>query len=301
MAATLVAVPAINSCATGRPAPAVALPNQHAILEKREVAGLENFIQVTERIYSGSEPHDEGDFAALAALGVTTIVSSDGKLPDVAAAARHGIKYVHVPVGYDGVPDKAAAQAIRATREAKGAVYFHCHHGRHRGPALAAAALQSETSCDVATVNEFLALARTSPEYKGLWRDALSYDIPRLTKMRVQLPEQVQPDNLHDAMHHIDRSFDRLMAARDHGWKTPPKHPDVDPSHEAILLAQVFRELGRTETKHMQEDFRAWLKVSDEESLLLSKSIKAGDLEGATGHFKKIESTCWDCHRQYRD
>ncbi len=117
----------------------------------------------------------------------------------------------------------------------------------------------------------------------------------------MRLRDRVQPDNLHDAMHHIDRSFDRLAAARDHAWQTPPRHPDVDPAHEAILFSQLFRELERTESEHKQEQFRTWLASTAEESLLLSRAIKAGDADTANASFKRIESTCWDCHRQFRD
>ena len=39
------------------------------------------------------------------------------------------------PIGYDGVPREQALRMIKAVQVAKGPVYFHCHHGKHRGPA----------------------------------------------------------------------------------------------------------------------------------------------------------------------
>ncbi|MEM6655987.1 MAG: hypothetical protein AAF596_09305, partial [Planctomycetota bacterium] len=69
--------------------------------------------------------------------GVRTLVSVDGARPDVALAAEHGLRYVHVPFGYDGIPREARLALTRVARDRQGGVYVHCHHGRHRGPAAA--------------------------------------------------------------------------------------------------------------------------------------------------------------------
>src|SRR4051794_27773883 len=66
--------------------------------------GLPHAFRVSDRIYSGGSPDGEAGFAELERLGVKTIISVDGARPDVDAATRHGIRYVHLPVGYDGIP-----------------------------------------------------------------------------------------------------------------------------------------------------------------------------------------------------
>src|SRR4051794_39790224 len=78
-------------------------------------AGLHNAFRISGRVYSGSSPDGEGGFAALAALGIKTVLSVDGARPDVEAARRHGLRYVHLPFGYDGIPrDRVVALAKAA-------------------------------------------------------------------------------------------------------------------------------------------------------------------------------------------
>ena len=100
--------------------------------------GIENFYQLTGRIYSGSAPDCEPAFAELKARGVKTIVTVDGAKPDVETARRYGIRYVHLPIGYDGVPTNQAIRLVKAAETLPGPIYVHCHHGLHRGPAGAA-------------------------------------------------------------------------------------------------------------------------------------------------------------------
>lgn len=98
---------------------------------------VENFLQFSADVYSGGEPVEETTFSALAAIGVRTVVSVDGAMPDVAAAERNGLRYVHIPMGYDGVQADVLGSLHAVLAEAKGRFYVHCHHGVHRGPAAA--------------------------------------------------------------------------------------------------------------------------------------------------------------------
>jgi protein tyrosine phosphatase (PTP) superfamily phosphohydrolase (DUF442 family) len=103
------------------------------------VASLPNAFRVSERIYSGGNPDDERGFAALAKLGVKTAISVDGARPDVETARRFGIRYVHLPFGYDGIPKDRIAELAKCAATMQGPLYIHCHHGKHRGPAAVAA------------------------------------------------------------------------------------------------------------------------------------------------------------------
>ena len=69
-----------------------------------EIPGIHNAFQVTEKIYSGSQPEGDAAFAALQKLGVKTILSVDGSKPDVERAHKFGLRYVHLPFSYDGIP-----------------------------------------------------------------------------------------------------------------------------------------------------------------------------------------------------
>ena len=66
--------------------------------------GLERYRRRSDRIGQGGEPHGEVAFRNLAALGYDTVVSVDGARPDVETAAKYGLRYVHGPLGYEGVP-----------------------------------------------------------------------------------------------------------------------------------------------------------------------------------------------------
>lgn len=52
-------------------------------------------------------------FAELRELGVRTIIHVDGDTPDASAAERHGLRYVHLPHGYEGVPKARVAELAR--------------------------------------------------------------------------------------------------------------------------------------------------------------------------------------------
>jgi len=272
-----------------------------AVMAKDSAPGIKNMIHVTERIYSGSEPVGEEAFAALRERGVKTIVSADGKEPDVAMAKAYGMRYVHVPIGYDGVPDKAAAAAIRADAETDGNIYFHCHHGLHRGPALAAAAMQAETNCTPEETKRFLEMAGTSHDYHGLWASAEGYDAARLSRLNVKLHETVSSGGMHDAMARIDRGWESVGACREAGWKAPARHPDIDPAHEALMLREAFREAARVDRKKRTDEFDAWLKEAEEAAMDMHDELTVGNTTAAEATFVRMKGECRRCHGKYRD
>src|SRR5262245_19124190 len=67
----------------------------NSVAQTIEIPGVHNAFRATERIYSGSQPEGNEAFAAIAKLGVKTIVSVDGSKPDVEAARNYGLRYVH--------------------------------------------------------------------------------------------------------------------------------------------------------------------------------------------------------------
>src|SRR5947208_16045194 len=140
--------------------------------ERLEIQGIENTFRLSPRLYSGGDPHGVESFAALRSLGITTIISVDGAAPDVEAARKLGLRYVHLPIGYDGVPREQAVRLVQAVKTLPGPVYVHCHHGKHRGPAAAAV-------CGIATEGwtreqalAWMKDAGTSPDYRGLFASA---------------------------------------------------------------------------------------------------------------------------------
>src|SRR5262249_7822843 len=120
--------------------PLVAKPSRLAPIavgaaKPAELPGLHNVFRVSDKLYSGSVPEGELGFRTLQALGIRTVISVDGARPDAATARRFGLRYVHLPFGYDGCPTARALEIIRAVRDLPGPIYLHCHHGKHRSPA----------------------------------------------------------------------------------------------------------------------------------------------------------------------
>lgn len=271
---------------------------------------MENFLRVSDRIYSGGEPH-EGSFDALRRLGVKTVVSVDGATPNVEAARAAGIRYVHIPIGYDGVTDESAAAMREALKETDGAVFVHCHHGKHRGPAMAAVALQLDGAGDPEAGEALLARSGTSPKYAGLWRDVKFFNPARCEGLEVTLYEQAPVDSMVAHMAAVGRSWDRIKYSRDAGWGAPPDHPDVDPPHEALLLMEAFRESARwheaTPGDYMarqpggEAEFARWMRQSESDAVALRAALLRGDHEAANVAYDNIGMGCADCHAAYRN
>ena len=140
-----------------------------------EIGNLHNTFAVTPRVYSGSVPEREGDFAALAKLGVKTVISVDGTRPDVEAAKKHGLAYVHLPFGYSGIPTNRVADLALAMKNVSGPVYVHCALGHGRSALIAAAVLlRRGIVSDVGAAESHLRERRPGVRLKGGQRRLLA-------------------------------------------------------------------------------------------------------------------------------
>jgi protein tyrosine phosphatase (PTP) superfamily phosphohydrolase (DUF442 family) len=267
-----------------------------------DLSGLHNVIEVSHDLFSGSEPEGEAGFASLAKLGVKTIVSVDGARPDVDAARRNGLRYIHIPIGYDGVPRPAAAALARAAREAEGPIYVHCHHGRHRGPAAAAVACVGAGKVQGKDALMILELAGTGKEYPGLWRDVEAYRPPSPDEKLPELVEVAKVDSLTEAMAGVDRHWDNLKLCRDAQWETPQNHPDLSPRQVALLLREAFHEANRTiPPEKFDGQFRNWLREVEDLAAEIETQLKASNLEEAGRQSIVLEKSCKKCHERYRN
>ena len=100
----------------------------------RNYHGLHNVVAFFDGYLSGSAPEGDIGFEELERMGVKTIISVDGAVPAVERAKARGMRYIHLPIGYNGFDEKRRLELVRATRDAMkdGPVYLHCHHGKHR-------------------------------------------------------------------------------------------------------------------------------------------------------------------------
>lgn len=75
---------------------------------------LPNPVQVHATVISGGLPEGDEAFKELAALGIKTVISVDGMKPDLVTARKYGLRYVHLPHGYDGVPKSRVKELAKA-------------------------------------------------------------------------------------------------------------------------------------------------------------------------------------------
>ncbi|MBX3402372.1 MAG: cytochrome c [Phycisphaeraceae bacterium] len=274
----------------------------------QDLGPLHNVLRVTDRMYSGNSPESDAAFAELQALGVKTIISVDGARPLVDRAAAYGIRYVHLPVGYDGIDTEKQVLLAKAYRDLPGPVYIHCHHGKHRGPAAAASAAVIVGDMTPHDGIAFLKAAKTSPNYPGLY-ECVSSISPEYRSFLEQVPPADQfpsvatVSGLVDNMVGIDFCFVNLEHVKKAGWQVPGDHPDIVPAAEAGRMADHYRVLmDDAECKGISTEFTALLKRSWEEARALEDAIVAKKDAATLGAlFGAVEHSCKDCHDKYRN
>lgn len=265
--------------------------------------GIHNTYRVNDRIFSGSSPEGEEAFRSLQQLGIRTIVSVDGAAPDVATAERFGIRYVHLPVGYDGLPRDRIVD-LATVLDLPGAVYVHCHHGKHRGPAAVAALARARCGWSAELADTWMKQAGTDPRYSGLFDDVRS--LAPVTAGDLALARPLvgvqRVDDLTRLMVAVDERWENLKLVRAAGWKAPADHPDIDPPHEAVQLIEHYRESARTETaRKLGPAFLAAIQAAETEALELERAIRAADSARAQAAFDRSNGHCTRCHEQYRN
>ena len=251
----------------------------------RPVAGIRNFRRLTARVLTGSSPDGADGFASLRRLGVRTVLSVDGATPEVELAARHGLRYVHLPVGYDGVPPAQLARIAKAIRDLPGPIYVHCHHGKHRGPAAATSALVCLVELTADDAVRAMKDAGTDPRYVGLV--GLPHTLRPLSAADLDgvpsdFPAQAPTGDLTQLMVRIDATWDRFKS-----------RPDA---HAALQLQEHYREARRLpEVARRGGVFIA---------LFAEAEAAAGRLEvmpGDAGVRATSQKLCTQCHAKHRD
>jgi protein tyrosine phosphatase (PTP) superfamily phosphohydrolase (DUF442 family) len=280
-------------------------PKTNSVATPLEIVGIHNAFRATDKIYSGSQPEGDAAFAALAKLGVKTIVSVDGSKPDVGAARKHGLRYVHLPIGYDGMPSNRVVELVKVSTTLDGPFFVHCHHGLHRGPAAVAVMCEASQGWSAAKAGEWLRQAGTSPDYPGLYRAAAQFKPPTPEELAAikTLPEITQPSNLVDAMVTMDEHHSHLRLVQKAGWKVPPGHADISPGHEVTMLWEQLKEMARLpDTAERSDDYRAKLADCEQSVDALRKLLRdPQDIALLETHFKKVTATCAACHKTYRN
>ncbi len=229
---------------------------------------IENLHDVVPGVLAGAAPRGEEAFRELAARGVKTLISVDGAKPDVEAARRHGLRYVHLPVGYDGIPERRGLELAKALRELEGPVYLHCHHGRHRVAAATAVACVAAGKLDTEGALRLMRSMGTDEGYRGLWASAREAKPADTAALEVTFREIAPVPPLQESMVALDAAL------------------EVD----ALRAREILAELQRTEDFAARPaDYRAWMKASEDAAAALPEGVE------------RLRKSCVDCHKAYRN
>lgn len=266
---------------------------------------IESVHRVSRSVVSGAQPRGATAFAALHRQGIRTIVSVDGARPDVAVARQFGLRYVHIPIGYDGLPAEALQKLTRVMRECRPPVYVHCHHGKHRGPAAAAICALIAGELDHADAIRFLERAGTGREYAGLWRDVRAFAPLPDDAPLPQLSETVEPEPLVDVMVAIDATFEELVGAV--RSKETARLDLSTPSETSALawelasrLREEFREAARLGPARSNDDLYRELLTAEQAALDIATAARDGR-QPLAPLIDRLQETCRSCHQRQRN
>ena len=95
---------------------------------------IENFGQMDERFYRGSQPTAE-DYKALKEFGIDTVVDlrKDSEEYSKTTVESLGMKYVHIPMTGWTTRDESVQEFLKVANDpAYGKFYVHCAAGKHR-------------------------------------------------------------------------------------------------------------------------------------------------------------------------
>lgn len=258
---------------------------------------LPHGFQISPRLWSGAQPDGDDAFAELHRLGIRVVLSVDGTRPDVEAAHRHGLRYIHLPFGYDGIPSNRVAELVRvATKENNGGIYVHCHHGYHRGPAAAAILAMASGAWTPEEAREFLRQAGTSLDYPGLHRAVRNFTPPSAAELeRVgPLPEVNATTSEVAVMVELDAHLDRIRSAL--------ARNETAPTEEAVLLWEQLREWSRQPaTVAKPTGYRTRLESAEASANRLKDILASENTAARDAALRDLGQSCTACHREYRN
>lgn len=268
--------------------------------------GIHNVVAYAEAVYSGSVPEGETGFDTLQKMGVRTIISVDGAKPEVELAKKHGMRYVHLPIGYDGAEPVRTLEISRAVKELDGPIYLHCHHGKHRSASAAGAAA---VTLGYTTSEQALARMRvsgTAADYTGLFdsvKNARKATAEELESASAEFPPLSKTSGMVETMVAVDSAMDHLKEIEKAGWKAPSSHPDLVPAAEAGRLADLLRNLGDdAHTKAKNADFATRSSAGSKAVESLEQGLTSGaSTEELASRMKLVAASCRDCHAKHRD
>ncbi len=266
-----------------------------ADLKPVPVPGIERVLRVDDQLLVGSAPTPAA-YRALRELGVQVVLSVDGMPPDLELIRSLGLRSVHLPIEYGGIEPGRIRSLVRLLGERPGSIYVHCHHGRHRAPAVAAILWMLRTGAVPESARRILEQAGTSPTYPGLWEAVRTHVAPSGACGDALLPERVEVAGVAASMVAIDRLRDRLD-----GWAD--RRPDASGA-EAVLVLEHLRELHRLDPAGHAGD-PGWVTDLDA-SITAAEAlaeVTGGRRSSLSRHelLDRLDASCIGCHARHRD
>jgi len=278
---------------------------------KTDHADLHNLFRLSDNIYSGGEPLGQAALKRVADLGVKTILSVDGKVPDAEYAASLGMRYVHVPIQYSGIGRGELMKISKTFRELEGPFFVHCFHGKHRGPA---GAMIGRLALDGVSRETALADMRqcgTAEKYAGLYATVAAAEIPSAEETAAwdwDFPAAHRASNFRRAMVGAARPLDNLILLGKGDFAADPEHPDLDAINEATIMHDLTAQMESMKVAGSDKaDFREWMAASTKTAAELRDALQAIPGEGdaavarARASLGKMKKLCSQCHNVYRN
>jgi uncharacterized membrane protein len=268
--------------------------------------GLENVVAYGPGLYSGSAPEGDVGFDSLLGMGIQTIISVDGAEPEVERARIRGLRYVHLPITYNGMSETRRLEIARAVRDLPHPIYMHCHHGKHRSAGAAGAALVTLGWMSPDQAVERMKVSGTAPHYKGLYTCTSTAQIATketLDSASNTFPEKQKTTGFIKAMAEMDVVLDNLNEIEKAGWTIPPSSPNLIPAAEAGRLADLLRNLHDDSRVHAKPlNFKLLLKKNAAEAQAVEDGIlQNASKEELSKKWKIVQQSCMNCHSQHRD
>jgi hypothetical protein len=152
-----------------------------------------------------------------------------------------------------------------------------------------------------------LHLVGTDTNYAGLYRTVHAFQLPTADTLQLlanDFPETAAVSPLADQMIDLDARLDKVKLTRAAGYKAPAAHPDLDPTEQALLLHEQFKELVRSPLmKPRAQDFKDKLTTAEEaaNSYHLSLIVTPFNPKRSDADFQHLTDSCAACHAVYRN
>ena len=265
-------------------------------MTKQKLDTLDGVYKLDDNLYIGPAPGKK-HFSELKSLGIKSLISVDGAVPDLKGAESEEMSYAHVPIRYKGISDAQKLAILAAYEQLPKPVYLHCHHGIHRAPTSAMIILMNQKRRNKQSAIKEMKTIGTGLNYKGLYKTVETFEpiAESDIKNHKTVPAKATLEDFTEQMAQLDRIFDRLKKYTTQNWKASG---DNSPEHDSLLFRESMTEIVRF---NKDKRFHKELIKMQSDAVELEKEIKLKAFTAASQRVKQLRKDCRSCHEKYRD